>query len=89
MTLDPFTVAGIVGVAVIMVAYFANQQGWLSSRDWRFPAANLGGSLLIMTSFYTAWNLPAAVIEVLWAGISVYGLGRSLARGGTDRGGER
>jgi len=77
---DPFTTSGIVGAAIIMVAYFANQQDWLSSRDWRFPAANLVGALLILVSFYTAWNMPAAVIEVFWAAISLYGLTRSLRR---------
>ena len=70
----------MVGTALIVGAYFANQQGWLSSRDWRFPLANLVGALLILASFYVAWNLPAAVIEIFWAGISIYGLARSLRR---------
>ncbi len=71
---DPFMVLGFVGVAAIVAAYFANQQGWLSAEDWRFPAANLGGSLLILASLWTAWNFPSAVIEVVWAAISLYGL---------------
>jgi hypothetical protein len=70
--LDPFTTAGIVGAAIIVVAYFANQQDWLSSRDWRFPLANLVGALLILASFCAAWNLPAAVIEAFWAAPSAY-----------------
>jgi hypothetical protein len=75
---DPFTAAGMVGTAIILAAYFANQRDWLSSRDWRFPAANLAGALLILMSFYTAWNLPSVVIEIFWAAISLYGLSRSL-----------
>jgi hypothetical protein len=78
--LDPFTVAGFAGVGFIVVAYFANQQGWLSAEDWRFPAANLLGSLLILASLWTAWNFPSAVIEVIWSAISVYGLGRRWRR---------
>jgi len=77
---DPCTIAGIIGTAIIVAAYFANQQDWLSSRDWRFPAANLVGALLILTSFYTEWNLPSVVIECFWVAISVYGLARSLGR---------
>jgi len=78
--IDPFTAAGIVGTAIIVAAYFANQQDWLSSRDWRFPAANLAGALLILASFTTGWNLPSVVIELFWAAISLYGLIRSLRR---------
>ena len=71
---DPYTAAGFVGVGLIVAAYFANQQGWLSAENWRFPAANLAGSLMILTSLWTAWNFPSAVIEVIWAAISLYGL---------------
>ena len=74
------TDAGFVGVAIIVVAYFANQQGWLRSDDWRFPAVNLVGSLLILASLWTAWNAPSVVIEVIWAAISLYGLSRCLRR---------
>jgi len=80
MTLDPFVAIGILGTAVIVAAYFANQRGSLSSDDRRYPLANLVGSLMILASFYSAWNLPAALIEVLWAGVSLYGLMRRRAR---------
>ena len=78
--MELFTAAGIVGAAVIVVAYFANQQGWLASADWRFPAANFVGACLILLSFVAEWNLPAAVIEGFWAAISVYGLVRHWPR---------
>lgn len=53
------------------------------AEDWRYPLAsgrrNSDPVLLI-----TAWNLPAAVIEVVWAAVSVYRLikhaGRSVRR---------
>ncbi|HET7883187.1 MAG TPA: hypothetical protein VFL55_20040 [Acetobacteraceae bacterium] len=79
--MDPFTLLGFIGVGCIVAAYFANQQGWLDARDWRFPTANLVGSLLILASLWTAWNFPSAVIEVIWAAISVYGLIRRPRRG--------
>ena len=74
MTFEPFTFAGIVGTAIIVVAYFANQHGWLMAEDWRYSFANLAGAILILLSLFTAWNLPAAVMEGFWALISVYGL---------------
>ena len=78
--MDAFTLVGFVGVGFIVVAYFANQQGWLGSDDWRFPAANLMGSLLILVSLYDAWNFPSLVIEVIWSAISLYGLSRRWRR---------
>ncbi len=79
MIFDPFVATGVIGTAVIVVAYFANQSGKLSSNDRRYPLANLVGSLMILASFYSAWNLPAALIEVLWAAVSLYGLLRPRA----------
>lgn len=80
MALDPFTLAGIIGTALIIVAYFGNQQGWLRAEDWKFPLANLIGAILIMLSLITAWNLPVAVIESFWAAISIYGLIKNAGR---------
>jgi hypothetical protein len=80
MSFDPFAAIGMAGVVVVTAAYFANQRGTLSSEDWRFPLANLVGALLILASFYDAWNLPAAAIEVVWAAVSFYGLMRRRAR---------
>jgi Na+-translocating ferredoxin:NAD+ oxidoreductase RnfD subunit len=78
--LDPFTLAGIAGTALIIVAYFANQQGWLKADDWKYPLANLIGAVLILVSLITAWNLPVAVIESFWAAISIYGLIKNAGR---------
>jgi Na+-translocating ferredoxin:NAD+ oxidoreductase RnfD subunit len=80
MTFDPFTLAGIAGTALIVAAYFANQQGWLMAEDWRYPLANLVGAILILVSLIIAWNLPAAVIESFWAAISIYGLIKHAGR---------
>ena len=80
MSFDIVTLAGVVGAAIVIAAYFANQQGWLSSDDWRYPLANLLGAGLILLSLWGAWNLPAAVIEGFWVVISLYGLTRTLRR---------
>ncbi|HZT86998.1 MAG TPA: hypothetical protein VFA12_03445 [Stellaceae bacterium] len=76
--LDPLTVAGIVGAAVLVAAYFANQQRWLRSEHFLYPLLNLIGSGLILISLFSAWNLPSVVIEVFWIGISVIGLFRTV-----------
>lgn len=74
MPLELYRTIGLFGAAVFVVAYLANQARWLSSDDWRFPAANLVGALLILVSLVGEWNLPSVVIEAFWAAISVYGL---------------
>ena len=69
---------GFAGAAVMVTVYFANQQRWLSSEDWRYPAANLAGAVLILFSLLFTWNFPSVVIEVFWALISIWGLARAL-----------
>ncbi|HSC60298.1 MAG TPA: hypothetical protein VLC29_03630 [Rhizomicrobium sp.] len=83
MGLDLYMAAGFAGALLVVVAYLANQMGRLPSDDWRFPGANLAGSVLILASLYSAWNFPSAVIELFWAAISIYGLirGRRPAAG--------
>lgn len=76
MGLDLYMAAGFAGALLVVVAYLGNQMGRLPSDDWRFPGANLAGSILILASLYSAWNFPSAVIELFWAAISIYGLVR-------------
>ena len=75
-----YMAAGFAGAILVILAYLAKQMGRLPSDDWRFPAANLAGSILILTSLYSAWNFPSAVIELFWAAISIYGLLRLRSR---------
>src|SRR5690349_25111803 len=79
MNLPIYELAGFAGAAIIVAAYFAMQQRWLKALDWRFSAANLLGSLLILASLWFEWNFPSVVIEIFWALISLVGLVRSLA----------
>ena len=76
MAFDLYTFIGFVGALVVVVAYWANQADRLPSDNWKFPAANLGGSILILLSLFHAWNWPSVVIEIFWSVISLYGLVR-------------
>jgi len=71
-------VFGLAGSLVVVLAYLLNQTGRLASSDWRYAAVNLVGALAILLSLTQEWNLPAAVIEMFWAGISLYGLIRAV-----------
>ena len=69
---------GAVGAALIVLAYFLNQQRRLASEDWRYPATNLAGAVLILVSLWHEPNLPSIAIEAFWVLISLYGIARSL-----------
>lgn len=77
---DPLTVVGIAGAVCFIVSYFGTLQGWLAPNGWRFPAINLLGAVLVLTSLIDAWNLPSVVLECFWGAISIYGLARALRR---------
>ncbi|HEV8032459.1 MAG TPA: hypothetical protein VGP42_15720 [Stellaceae bacterium] len=81
MGIPVYNVIGFAGAAVIVVAYFANQQRWLRSDDWRYPLANFVGSGLILVSLFFQWNFPSVVIEIFWITISLYGVAKSWANG--------
>ena len=36
MGIEPYDIVGFAGAAVFVAAYFANQQRWLRSEDWRY-----------------------------------------------------
>jgi hypothetical protein len=74
-----YDLIGFAGAAAIVAAYFANQQRWLRSEDWRYPFANLVGAALILVSLFYEWNFPSVVIEIFWITISLYGTAKSLA----------
>lgn len=82
MSLGPnligYNLIGYAGAGCIALAYLLNQRGLLSSQDWRFPAANLGGSLLVLVSLGFSPNLPSIVIEIFWTTISIYGVRKNL-----------
>lgn len=69
---------GYFGAAIVVLAYFLNQRGSLKSEDWRFPAINLSGSVLVMVSLVYHLNPPSVLIEAFWSSISLYGIRRNL-----------
>jgi hypothetical protein len=76
--ITPYDLAGILGAAIAILAYFATQKNWLTAQDWRFPAANLLAAILILASLVADWNLASFIIEAFWLAISIYGVSKSL-----------
>jgi hypothetical protein len=71
-----FDIAGLVGVATILIAYALATTGRLDARRAPSLALNLAGSSLILLSLTRAFNLAAAIVEGAWALIALAGLAR-------------
>ena len=69
-----FDAAGLVGVALILVAYAAVQAHMMSATRPPALVMNLVGSSLILLSLTKAFNLSAAIVEGAWALIAFLGL---------------
>lgn len=78
MATEIANIVGMLGVVLLLLAYFLLQSGRMISVDLGYSILNLIGSLMILYSLFFAWNWPAAAIESAWAIISVLGIWRTL-----------
>jgi ABC-type Na+ efflux pump permease subunit len=69
-----FNTVGLVGVVMMVIAFFLLQAGKMTPQTPIYLWLNLIGALAVMVSLYRFWNLSSFVIECFWAGISLYGL---------------
>ena len=67
---------GIIGVILVLLAYFLLQWRKLRSDGFIYSFINLVGAVGILYSLFFEWNLSAFVIEVVWVLISIYGIVR-------------
>jgi hypothetical protein len=74
-----FDLAGLIGVALIVVAYLMLQLDKLRSTALSYSLLNAIGALLIICSLWSSFNLSAFLMEGFWFLISVFGLFRRLA----------
>jgi hypothetical protein len=67
-------IAGLIGVAMILVAYAGGALGRLRVDAAPALIMNLVGALLIVWSLLGAFNLSAFVMEAAWAFVALAGL---------------
>jgi hypothetical protein len=72
-----FDVLGLVGVALILLAYLLLQLRRIDPQGPVYSGANAAGAALVLLSLYYDFNLPAAVVEGAWLLISLFGLARA------------
>jgi hypothetical protein len=73
-------IVGVIGVALMLMAYAGGQLGRLDMT--RLPALlmNLTGSVMVLWSLTFKFNLSAALMEGAWAVVAIYGLVRLALR---------
>lgn len=69
---------GLLGAALIVLAYFLLQSGRLDSLSLSFSIINALGAAGILFSLFFEFNLSAFAIESFWLVISLYGMYRAL-----------
>jgi heme/copper-type cytochrome/quinol oxidase subunit 4 len=74
--------AGLLGVALTLIAFYLLQAGRLRGDGLSYQLMNAFGAFAVLLSLLYAFNLSAFVLEGLWLGISIYGIvrGRRLRR---------
>lgn len=73
-------IGGIIGVMMLLWAYFLLQNQQVKFDDYTFLGLNATGSSLIVISLVREFNISAFVIEVAWVGVSLYGIYRRWSR---------
>lgn len=69
---------GIVGVILLLIAYFALSTGRMLANSIIYQITNFLAAWLILFSLYFHWNTPSALIEMAWITISIIGIVRIL-----------
>lgn len=73
-------IVGMIGVTIILVAYFLLSIGRWSPATLSYQLINFVGAWLILFSLYFHWNLSSVVIEIAWAAISIVGMCRVVSK---------
>jgi hypothetical protein len=71
---------GLLGVALILLAYFLLQAGRLRGNALPYQLLNALGAVLVMVSLLYAFNLSAFMMELAWLLVSIYGIARGRRR---------
>lgn len=73
-----FNTIGIIGVILVLLAYFLLQIDKLPQDSIIYSLLNLIGSIFILISLFYTWNLASFIIEISWLAISIFGLSKAI-----------
>nr|VFJ88588.1 MAG: hypothetical protein BECKH772A_GA0070896_100109 [Candidatus Kentron sp. H]VFJ90684.1 MAG: hypothetical protein BECKH772B_GA0070898_100119 [Candidatus Kentron sp. H]VFJ96847.1 MAG: hypothetical protein BECKH772C_GA0070978_100099 [Candidatus Kentron sp. H] len=75
---------GVLGVVLMLTAYFLLQIGKIASTSFSYSFLNCLAALMILFSLFFDWNLPSVIIEACWVLISAYGIYRYFSLKGKN-----
>ncbi|HMM58313.1 MAG TPA: hypothetical protein PKD77_12100 [Rudaea sp.] len=71
---------GLLGVVLILLAYYLLQSGRMRGNALPHQLLNAIGAILILVSLLYEFNLSAFLMELAWLLLSIYGIVRSRRR---------
>ena len=69
---------GIIGVILLLAAYFGLSANKLKANSLKYQFLNFFAAWMILFSLYFHWNTPSALIEIAWIAISLIGIYRII-----------
>ena len=69
---------GCLGAIIVLVAYALLQAKKLESESFVYSFLNLIGALMILISLAYSWNLAAALMEIAWIIITLFGIVKTV-----------
>ena len=67
-------VIGNIGVALIIITYLLLQLGRMDSASYTYSILNALGAFFVIISLMYDFNMSVFIIDVVWIGISVFGI---------------
>lgn len=74
-------IIGLVGMALVVLAFYQTVSGKWDSQGESFNVVNLCGAVLLLISLCVHFNLGSFVIELFWIAISLKGLAQLRKKG--------
>jgi hypothetical protein len=72
-----FDFVGLAGVSTYTLAYALLQLQKMQSTDTRYLVLNTFGSIFLLISLYSSFNLPSFLMQTLWLAFTIVGFIRA------------
>jgi hypothetical protein len=79
-------IVGWLGAGLILGAYALLTAGKIDAKSYAYQGMNVVGALGFIANGWWYGAMPSAVLNVIWAGIGLFALGRIRARSSASRG---